>query len=174
MNTFAAKQKIGAASIVVQPRGATLLEVTVLLVLLVILAGIALPGISPVLQQLRLRAAAWQVAGDLRLARQRAVTMRQNFRICVTCAPSGACVTHAPLTTYSFDRNAVSGWESDNGALKRLPQDVTVSSNNTPVFYETGNATPYATFTLQSLVGFYEVRVSSTGRVLVCQGACPS
>jgi Tfp pilus assembly protein FimT len=156
-------------------RGATVLEMIILIVLLIILAAIGIPGISPVVQQLRLRGAAWQVAGDLRLARQRAITLKQGFRICVSPTPSvpgSQCLADTPTASYSFDRNTGTGWFNNTGAVSRLPQDVTVSASATPVFSETGVASPTATFTLRNLIGLYEVRVSITGRVLVCQGGC--
>ena len=159
--------------------GATVLELIVLMVLLLILAAIAIPSISPVVQRIRLRGAAWQVAGDLRLARQRAVTLKMGFRICVSPTPSvpnSQCLVNTPTASYGVDRNTgtalVPSWMSDTGAVVRLPQDVTVSTSATPVFANTGNTAPAATFTLRNLIGTYEVRVAATGRVLVCQGAC--
>jgi Tfp pilus assembly protein FimT len=161
-------------------RGATTIELILLLVLIVILAALAIPGVSPVVQQLRLRGAAWQVAGDLRLARQRAVTLKRPFRICVAATPSvpnSDCQVNMPLPTYSFDQNSGTGnapvWVSETGAVRVLPQDVTVQSNQTPVFSGTGNAAPAATLTVTNLMGTYEIKVAATGRVLVCQGACP-
>lgn len=161
-------------------RGATALEIIILLVLILILAAIAVPSVSPVVQQLRLRGAAWQVAGDLRLARQRSVTLKQRFRICVAATPSipnSTCQVNTALPTYSFDRNTgtanVPVWVSETGVVRRLPQDVTIRTTATPVFSETGNTAPAASFTLANLIGSYEVTVGATGRVLVCQGACP-
>ncbi len=160
-------------------RGATALELIILLVLILILAAIAIPSVSPVVQQLRLRGAAWQVAGDLRLARQRAVTLKQQFRLCVTETPSvpnSACQLNSAVSSYSIDRNSGSGnvqvWTSETGAVQHLPQNVTVQTTGTPVFSELGNASG-ATFTLTNLIGSYQVKVALTGRVLVCQGACP-
>ena len=59
-------------------RGVTALELVTIVALCVIIGAIAIPGMSPVVLSHRLRGAAWQVAGDLRLARQRAVTVRKR------------------------------------------------------------------------------------------------
>jgi len=173
-------RRVAPAYLPLHSRGATTIELIVLLVLIVILSALAIPGVSPVVQQLRLRGAAWQVAGDLRLARQRAVTLKQRFRICVAATPSvpnSGCQVNTPLPSYSFDRNSGTAnapvWVSETGAVNRLPQNVTVQSTATPVFSELGNAAPAATFTLTNFIGTYEVSVGITGRVLVCQGACP-
>ncbi len=62
-------------------RGVTALELVTIVVVCVILGAIAVPGMSPVVLRYRLRGAAWQLAGDVRLARQRAVTLRKRYRV---------------------------------------------------------------------------------------------
>jgi Tfp pilus assembly protein FimT len=140
-------------------------------VLLVIIAAIAVPSMSPVVLGYRLRGAAWQLAGDLRLARQRAVTVRNRFRICVT-----NCAIPVPAGTYSVERDVgtptVPRWVNEVGAVTKLPADVTVSVSQSVAFNVTGQASPN-TFTLVNLMGTYQVTVSSTGRVRVCAGSCP-
>src|SRR5574341_585193 len=150
-------------------RGITVVELITLLVLLVILAAFAIPSMSPVVLRYRLRGAAWQLAGDLRLARQRAVTLRKPFRICV----SSCAITDLPAGTYSLERQDGTPWVSETGAPVRLPQDVTISANATPVFSPSGMTTPASTFTVTNIMGSFEIRVASTGRVKVCEGTCP-
>ena len=146
------------------------MELLILVVVLVVLTAFAIPGMSPVVLQHRLRGAAWQVAGDLRLARQRAITVRKRFRICVV-----NCAARPAAGAYSVERDDGTPskpiWVSDSGAVTRLPTDVAVTSTATPVFQTNGMASG-STFTLSNVIGKYEVRVASTGRVLVCKGSC--
>ncbi len=148
------------------PRGVTAVELLILVVLLIILAAFAIPGISPVVLNLRLRGAAWQLGGDLRLARQRAVTARSQFRICVT-----SCAISVPAGAYSLERNDGTGWVSETGTAVRLPPGVGVSATATASFGQTGTASA-STFTLSNVMGTYVVVVNPTGRVRVCQGSC--
>ncbi|MBI4537838.1 MAG: GspH/FimT family pseudopilin [candidate division NC10 bacterium] len=152
-------------------RGVTALELVTIVVLCVIIAAIAIPGMSPVVLNHRLRGAAWQVAGDLRLARQRAVTVRRPFRVCVN-----NCAIAVPAGAYSVERNNGTpgnpGWVNETGVVTQLPSDVTVSLNQTVSFNVTGQ-TSGGTFTLVNLIGTYQVVVNSTGRVVVCKGSCP-
>jgi Tfp pilus assembly protein FimT len=119
----------------------------------------------------RLRGAAWQLAGDVRLARQRAVTLRKRFRVCVT-----SCAIAVPVGAYSVERDdgttGAARWVSDVGAATRLPEGVSVAATLTPTFHPTGAASG-ATFRLSNVLGAWEVKVAATGRVLVCApGEC--
>jgi type IV fimbrial biogenesis protein FimT len=150
-------------------RGATVVELITLVVLLAILAAIAIPNMSPVVLNYRLRGAAWQLGGDLRLARQRAVTLRKRFRVCVS-----SCAITVPAGAYSVERKDGSTWTSETGTVIKLPQDVSISASGTgmAVFNLGGEATSFTTYTLTNLLGTYEVAVGSTGRIRVCQGTC--
>ncbi len=149
-----------------RPRGITAVELLILVVLLVILAAFAIPGMSPVVLNMRLRGAAWQLGGDLRLARQRAVTDRSQFRVCVT-----NCIISVPVGAYSLERNDGAGWYSESGAPIRLPDGIAVTASAIASFAQTGIASG-STFTLTNAMGGYQVVVSPTGRVRVCQGSC--
>ena len=150
-------------------RGLTIVELLTLVVLLAILAAFAIPGMSPVILRHRLRGAAWQLTGDVRLARQRAVTVRKRFRVCVS-----NCAISVPAGSYSIERDDGSetpSWLSETGAPVRLPPDVTVCSTATPTFSANGMSNG-STFTLRNILGTYQVTVASTGRVQVCPGTC--
>jgi type IV fimbrial biogenesis protein FimT len=151
-------------------RGVTLVELITIGVVLAILAAFAIPGFSPVVLQYRLRGAAWQVAGDLRLARQRAVTLKQRFRVCAT-----SCGIAVPAGAYSVERDqgapSSPQWVSETGVATRLPRDVTVSTTGAPVFSANGMASG-GTFTVLNVRGTYQIAVASTGRVRVCEGTC--
>ena len=153
-------------------RGVTAVELIILVCLLVILAAIAIPGMSPVVLSGRLRGAAWQLVGDLRLARQMAVTTQKRHRICLS-----NCTLTVASGCYSFEREEGANWVSAaGGAATQLPLDVTVSVNTTGnklTFDEKGMANP-GTFTLQNLSGTYNVIIGVTGRVRVCNPALES
>lgn len=152
-------------------RGVTFIELIILTVALVILASIAVPRMGPVVLGFRLRGAAWQLAGDLRLARQRALTSQQRLRICVS-----SCTIPVKVGEYSFERDIGSlgspNWISETGAATRLPPDVTISASATATFSPNGMASG-STYTLTNLMGRYLVTVASTGQVMVCKGSCP-
>ena len=151
-------------------RGVTIVELITVGAVLAILAAFAIPGFSPVLLHYRVRGAAWQVAGDLRLARQRAVTLKQRVRVCAT-----SCGVTVPPGSYSVERDQGTPssplWVNDTGVATRLPRDVTVSATATPVFSANGIASG-GTFTLSNIMGTYQVAVAPTGRVRVCEGTC--
>ena len=155
---------------VIGGRGVTFIELIILTLALVILASISVPRMGPVVQGFRLRGAAWQLAGDLRLARQRALTSQQRFRICVS-----NCVITVNAGQYSLERDigkpGTPKWISETGAATKLPADVTISASATPAFSPNGMANG-STFTLTNLMGTYEVAVASTGQVTVCKTPC--
>ncbi len=145
----------------------TFIELITLTIVILILAAIGIPRVSPIVQGFQLKGAAWQLAGDLRLARQRAVTTQQRFRVCLS-----SCAITVPGGSYSVEVDVGTpghaNWTSQTGAPVRLPPNVCVSANNP------GNATFAAngmasanTFTLYNLIGEYQVTISPTGQVTV-------
>jgi Tfp pilus assembly protein FimT len=158
-------------------QGVTFIELIILTLAMVILASVGIPRMKPVVQTLRLRGAAWQLAGDLRLARQRAVSTKQRFRICVS-----SCVITVKPGQYSLERDIGTpgspSWISETGVAIRLPPDVTISASATATFSSSGVANPSSTYTLThpigEVTGEYRVAVAITGQVSVCkQPSCP-
>ena len=151
-------------------RGVTFIELLILTLVLGILASISIPRVSPVVQAFRLRGAAWQLGGDLRLARQRALASQQRFRVCVS-----RCLLPMREGQYSLERDLglpkKAKWISETGIVSKLPPDVTISGG-TATFSPDGMASG-STYTLKNLAGRYEVRVASTGQVRVCKEDCP-
>jgi len=152
-------------------RGVTFIELIILTVAMVILASIGIPRMGPVVQGFRLRGAAWQLAGDLRLARQRAVTSKQRFRICIS-----SCVIRVKAGEYSLEKDIGSpgspNWISETGVATRLPPDVTIGATANATFSSSGMANPGSTYAVSNLVGQYEVAVAFTGQVRVCKQPC--
>jgi prepilin-type N-terminal cleavage/methylation domain-containing protein len=152
-------------------RGFTIVEVVTVTIVLLILAAIGIPWMSPVVRQFRLKGAAWQLVGDLRLARQRAVTIQKRFRICVS-----GCAISVPPDTYSVEVDegplGSPSWTSETGTTVRLPPDVSLTATDSATFVPTGTASG-STFTLSNPIGSYQVKVASTGQVTACPTSCP-
>ncbi len=155
------------------PRGVTFIEFITLTIVILILASIGVPRISPIVQNFQLKGAAWQLGGDLRLARQRAVTLQKRFRVCLA-----SCAITVPGGSYSVEQDvgtpSIPKWASETGAPVGLPPGVTIAAGKaTAVTFTAGGMASGATFTLTNLMGTYQVAVDSTGRVRACQGTCP-
>jgi type II secretory pathway pseudopilin PulG len=152
-------------------RGFTYYELLIVTVIFLIMLMIGIPRVGGVVSQFRLRSAAWQLAGDLRLARQRAVTLRTRVRVCLS-----SCALTVPAGRYSveIDRGTPSSpsWKSETGFAVRLPQDVDISTTATVTFATTG-ASSAGCYTLTNAVGSYQVLVIPVGQVRVDRGACP-
>jgi Tfp pilus assembly protein FimT len=147
------------------------MEILIAVAVILILAGIATPFLLGSLQGYRLRTAAWELAGNLRLARQRAVTAQQRTRL--VASPSGAA---QQPNTYVLEREeggVSAGIWRDDGPRFRLPPGVTLApaSAATVTFTVKGAADP-GTVILANARGEYRVVVNVVGRVTVCQGAC--
>ncbi len=147
-------------------RAFTLGEMLVAVGLIAVVSAISLPLLTGTIEGYRLRSAAWQVAGDLRLARQKAVSTNRRRRICFI-----ACGAAVPADGYVIQKDEGSGWEIE--AAVRPPSDgVQVTSNATITFAETGEAAG-GTVTLASGASSFQVRTHFTGKVTVCKGSCP-
>jgi Tfp pilus assembly protein FimT len=156
-------------------RGITFVELLIVIMILMIFLVIGIPNSSPVVQYFNLRGAAWQVAGDLRLARQRAVTLQKRFRVCVD-----TCVIAVPAGTYSVERDdgtpSTPLWVSETGVPVRLAQGVTITWTAAVVTFTPNGQASGSTFSVSNLNGTYCVVVSSAGRVAVNRpptGTCP-
>jgi hypothetical protein len=91
------------------------------------------------------------------------VTLRTDIRVCVT-----HCALPVPPGAYSVERYRDGTWVNETGAVTRLPPDVQLTANNTPVLQPNGSANSMATFAVSNAIGTYRVTVAITGRVKVC------
>ncbi len=151
-------------------RGFTYVELLIVTVIFLIVLMIGIPRVGSVVSHFRLRSAAWQLAGDLRLGRQRAVTLRTRMRVCLS-----SCALTVPAGRYSveIDRGALSSpnWKSETGVAVGLPKDVGISTTATVTFGSTGAAS-MGCYTLTNAVGSYHVVVNLTGQVRIDPGVC--
>lgn len=148
-------------------KGFSLMEILMLVAVVVVLAGIAMPWFLGVLESYRLRVAAWEIAGDLRLARQKAVSTQIRHRICFS-----GCGGSVPAGGYLLEREGPP-WTVDVTRAD-LPDGVAVTDNAGGKFtFQAKGEVNGGTTTVTNGAGNYEIKIISSGRVLVCKGACP-
>jgi general secretion pathway protein H len=134
--------------------------------LLGLISMLSLPILTGTVEGYRLRTAAWKIAGDLRLARQKAVSINRRHRLCFS-----NCGGAVPANGYLIQRDTGSGWEVESEV--RSPSDgLQVASNATITFAQTGEAAG-GTVTLSNGSRNFQVRTHFTGKVTVCNGSCP-
>lgn len=147
------------------------MEILIAVALVLVLAGIATPFILRTLEAYRVRTAAWELAGSLRLARQRAVTVQQRTRLVAT--PLGAPLEPNTYILQREEGGVLAGNWREDGPRFRLPPGVTVApvSAIAVTFTVKGAADP-GTIVLANASGEYRVVVNVVGRVTVCRGTC--
>jgi len=158
--------------------GFTAMELIITLIIIFILAAVSVPFILGALQSYRLRAAAWQIAGDLRLARQKAVSTQKRHR--VTFVDSAAA---KDKNTYVIEREEGTGpnpWVQDSPGRSSFSPGVNIDPTSTPsdrriTFDPKGvlSGTLGSTIRVNNSSGTFEIVTDSIGRVKVCKGACP-
>lgn len=137
--------------------GFTLIEVMIVIALISILAAIAAPNFRNYMIQRRLNGAARQVMSDLMFARMQAVSKDKNFQVTF----SGTSYTIVDVAT---------GETVVTKNIQTDYYDVSLSSNNNPIFLPRGTATSLPTITLTNAGGSKSVCVALTGRVKVVAG----
>lgn len=152
-------------------QGITLMELMIVLMVAALLAAAATPWILGTIESYRVRSAAWEVAGDLRLARQRAVSTQVRHRFCIS-----NCDSPVPTGGYLLERQGTP-WTVD---LVRadLPNGVAVL----PTTLTDGKLTFEAKGGVSGALGCidvtnategYTIKTAISGRVRVDKGACP-
>ena len=160
-----------SAPMVGDDKGFSLMELFMVGVALVVLVGMVMPSVFRTLEAYRLRGAAWNLAGDLRLARQKAVSLQLDHRVCFA-----NCVEAVPAGGYLLERKVTAGppavWFVD---VRRadLPDGLTLTSEADKVTYDLKGEASGSRVTFTNSAGTYEVVASSSGRVRACKVACP-
>jgi len=152
-------------------RGVSIIEILMVALALAVMAGMAMPSVFRTLEAYRLRAAAWNLAGDLRLARQKAVSLQLDHRICFA-----NCDAAVPAGGYLLQRKVSAGppavWFVD---VRRgdLPDGVNLTWSADAVTYDLKGEASGSTITMTNNTGTYAVVASPSGRVRACKGTCP-
>jgi len=151
-------------------RGISIIEILMVALALAVMAGMAMPSVFRTLEATRLRGAAWNLAGDLRLARQKAVSLQLDHRICFA-----NCCNALPAGGYLLERKDTTdpcGWKRD---LTRadLPDGLTLTWSADAVRYDLKGEASGSTITMTNSAGTYAVVASPSGRVRACKVSCP-
>ena len=145
--------------------GFTLIELMVIIAILAVFAGIAVPNFLSYMPKHRLNGAARQVMGDLMAARMKAVSQNNEFKIFFLANGHEYTI----LDDDDNDGN-IGGTEStDTKDIHPGYHDVTFSATNDPIFHPRGTASPLGTtITLSSSSGSKKyVKIRYTGRVKI-------
>lgn len=145
---------------------------------IVVMTAVSIPVLTPRYQTYQMRSAAWQIAGDMRLARQRAVTTRNPYRFVFVAdgdATAGASTYNTYVIQYSAPQGA--GWTQEMpltpGSRKAVPTPVHIDTSSTPgtravTFNPNGSVVPAGTIQLRGPGGnAMSVTVDQAGRVRV-------
>jgi len=145
--------------------GFTLIEMMIVIAIMAVLAGIAIPNYFAWLPKSRLNGAARQVMGDLMAARMKAVKLNHRVK-----------VFFYSNHEYKICDDANNDMTVDDGEgdvqlrdIQREYSDVTFDSSNPPdpIFSSRGTANSFVTIGLTNSVDSKEVTVSISGRVKI-------
>ncbi|MHB8907504.1 MAG: GspH/FimT family pseudopilin [Syntrophales bacterium] len=146
--------------------GFSLLELMIVIALMGIISAIAAPKLADYMAERRLRGAARMVMSDLMMARQRAVSQNNPFRVTF----NGDHRTYTILDDDNGNGISDPGEASETKDIRTDYYDVTISNASAnPTFSSRGAATLATTVTLTSsrTGGSRYVKVASTGRVMI-------
>ncbi len=139
--------------------GFTVIELIVVLAVALIVMGIALPNMVSWLPTYRLSAGARQLAGDLQLARMKAISQNTKYRLKFPTA-----------TTYEFWKESGGTFNKESGPFG-LPNGITVTAAtpfNTSEFQSRGTVNTAGSITLQNTNSLTkQVQISIVGRVAI-------
>jgi type IV fimbrial biogenesis protein FimT len=143
-------------------RGFSLIEIIVVVAILAVSAGVAIPVYIGMKPSIRLSGATRQIMGDLMWARMQAISQNNEFKIFF--------LDNHRYTILDDDDN---DGTIDSGELTVTKDihdehyDVTLSWTAEPIFHPRGNASPAATVTITNPSGTKTVTIAMTGRVKI-------
>ncbi len=139
--------------------GFTVIELMVVLAVAVIVMGVALPNMMSWLPTYRLSAGARQLAGDLQLARMKAISQNTKYRLKFTTANS-----------YEFEKESGGTFSTESGPFS-LPDGITVTGTTpftTSEFQARGTVNAGGVITLKNINNLEKtVQVNIVGRVAI-------
>lgn len=145
-------------------QGFTLFELITVMAVSAVIATVAIPNFMSMLPEMRLNAAARQIAEDLMAARMNAVKENNNVRVFFNTPGKNQ---YQILDDDDNDGTAGAGETVITRNIRDNYPDVAFSATNNPIFSPRGTAASLPTITLQNSSGTKTVTVSIAGRVKI-------
>jgi prepilin-type N-terminal cleavage/methylation domain-containing protein len=149
------------------PAGFTLIELSIAIAVVGILATIAAPNVLTEMPKFRLNGAAQQIFGDLMAARMKAVSHNRKVKIFFTDD------NQYKICDDADNDGSVDDCEGESKVvdINENYKGITLSSNNNPIFNPRGTASNLATINIENLSGTRCITIAITGRVRI--NSCP-
>ncbi|HPC03297.1 MAG TPA: GspH/FimT family pseudopilin [Syntrophales bacterium] len=149
-------------------KGFTLVELMIVVALIAILAAIAAPAYQDYMARSRLNGAARLVLADLASARMDAVKMNRRTQVYFAGGYASPAASYRICDDASGDGTVADG-EGRN--ITRNVQDhffdISVGSNNNPIFLPNGTATNMATIGVSNGTDTRQITITIAGRVQI-------
>ncbi len=147
--------------------GFTLIELIVIIAIVAVLAGIAVPNFLSYMPKYRLNGAARQVMGDLMAARMKAVSQNNEFKIFFLANGHDYMI----LDDDNNDGTADGGEWTETKDIRDKYHDVTISFKDdlikNPIFSPKGTASNRKNIKLTNSSGSKYIKIAITGRVKI-------
>ena len=142
--------------------GFTLIEMMIVIAILAILAGIAIPNYLAWLPKSRLNGASRQLMGDLMAARMKAVSQNCDVRLAFVAGDA-----EYKIWTDNNNNDSIDSGEEITKDIQSDYHDVTIDTDRNIEFSPRGTANSYGNVTLTNSASSRLVKVNITGRVMI-------
>ncbi len=143
-------------------KGYTLIEIIIAMAIFSFLAGIAISAYIGMKPSLRKSGAVRQIMGDLMWARMQAISQNNEFKVFFKDDHQ-----YQILDDDNNNGTIDAGEFTITKNIRDKYKDITISSNNDPIFYPRGNASNLATVTITNSSGIKKITVAISGRTQI-------